>query len=402
MSQLDPFQIANNWKHLLICPSPGITKDTQQFFAGHMPQAQLLEIPVYPPAAGLIEVITVQSPDTCLVDIISDREKGLQVIKEISAANPKLAILALLPPENTDLILKSLRAGAMEFLTHPFSADQVRESMQRVAAKNPNARGSGKAGKVYAVVPAKGACGASTIASGLVFNLKRKNAKTLLADLDPLTGTVSFLLKLKSQFSFVDALSRQQTLDEDLWRNLVTSSNGIDVMLAPEGAAEGLHDLMDASGIVDFARWNYESSVVDIANPYGPWNLSIMKHADEILLVSTNELPALQATQRVLSYLDQNRIERHKIKLVVNRYNRDVGLSKEVIETAIRCDVYQLLPSDFEGVQRAMIEGKPIPASTPFGKGLLQLAEQLAGKETVKPQKSSSWSLMNLFSRASS
>jgi pilus assembly protein CpaE len=402
MSQIDPFQTANSWKHLVICPSTGILKDLQQTFLSVMSQAQILEIPVYPPLAGLLEVLSVQSPDTCLVDLISDRDKGLQTIKEISSANPKMSILAILPGENTDLILRSLRAGATEFLSHPFSIDQLREAFQRLVAKNPNARGNGKAGRVFAVVPAKGACGASTIASGLVFNLKRKNSKTLLADLDPLTGTVSFLLKLKSQYSFVDALSRQQTLDEDLWRNLVTSTSGIDVMLAPEGTTDGLHDLMDASGIVDFARWNYESSIIDTGNPYGPWNLSVMKHADEVLLVSTNELPALQATQRVLSYLDQNRIERGKIKLVVNRYNRDVGLSKEVIETAIRCEVFQLLPSDFEGVQRAMIDGKPIATSTPFGKGLLQLAEKVGGRQEVRPQKSSSWSLMNLFSRASS
>jgi hypothetical protein len=49
-----------------------------------------------------------------------------------------------------------------------------------------------------------------------------------------------------------------------------------------------------------------------------------------------------------------------------------------------------------------MIDGKPIATSTPFGKGLLQLAEKVGGRQEVRPQKSSSWSLMNLFSRASS
>jgi pilus assembly protein CpaE len=112
----------------------------------------------------------------------------------------------------------------------------------------------------------------------------------------------------------------------------------------------------------------------------------------------------LQATQRVINYYDQNRVDRSKVKLIVNRYNRDVGLSKEVIETAIRCEVFQLLPSDFDGVQRAMIEGKPTPVSSPFGKGLSQLAERLSGKQEIKtPKPSSSWGgLLNLFGRTSS
>ncbi len=402
MSQIDPFQSAGGWKYLLICPSQGLTKDLTQLFHGAMTQAQILEIPVYPPMAGLMEVLGVHSPDVAVADIVSDRERGLQLIREISSINPKMQILALISGNDTDLILKCLRAGAADFLSHPFSTDQLREIIGRLVAKNPNIRGTGKAGRVYAVVPAKGACGASTVASGLIFHWKKRAGKNLLADLDPLTGTISFLLKLKSQFSFMDAINRAQTLDADLWRNLVTATSGVDVMLSPDGAVEGLHDLMDASGLIDFARWNYETSVLDVAGPYGPWNLSILKHCDEILLVSTNELPSLQATQRALNYVEQHRIDRSKVKLIVNRYNRDVGLSKEVIETAIRCEVFHLLPSDFEGVQRAMIDGKPTPVSSPFGKGLSQLAEKLGGKEELKPQKNSNWSLMNLFSRASS
>ena len=52
-------------------------------------------------------------------------------------------------------------------------------------------------------MPAKGACGATTIACNLAFQWKRLGAKKiLLADLDPLTGTLSFLLKIKSIYSF--------------------------------------------------------------------------------------------------------------------------------------------------------------------------------------------------------
>ena len=71
---------------------------------------------------------------------------------------------------------------------------------------------------------------------------------------------------------------------------------------------------------------------------YGDWNLSQARLADEILLVTTNELTALQAVQRALSYMDSNNIGRYKIRLIVNRYDRHVGLSKDVImATALHC-----------------------------------------------------------------
>ena len=336
---------------------------------------------------------------------MSDRDRGLTLIKELSAMQPKMPVIALISNNDTDLILRCLRAGASEFLGHPLDQSQLEEVLGRLVAKNPQVRGSGKAGRVIAIVPAKGACGASTVASGLAFQWKKRTGKVLLADLDPLTGTLSFLLKIKSQYSFMDVVTMTQNLDSDLWRSLITTTQGIDVLLSPEGAVDGIHDIMDAASIIDYARWNYETTLLDTCNPYGPWNLSILRHCDEILLVSTNELPALQATQRALNYLDHNRIDRSKIKLIVNRYNRDVGLSREVIETAIRCEVFQVLPSDCEGVQRAMIEGKPSPLNSPFGKGLAQLSEKLGGSIGLpKPAKSSSsWSgLLNLFSRTSS
>ncbi len=406
MSKVDIFQSAGGWKYLVICPSQGITKDLQHALSSKMSQAEILEIPVYPPLAGLIEVLSVQNPDICLVDVISDNDRALGLIKEISSKQPKMPVIAVIPGSDTDLILRSLRTGASEFLSYPISGDQLEEILGRIVTRNPLIKGSGKAGRVIAIVPAKGACGASTVASGLTFHWKKKSGKTLLVDLDPLTGTLSFLLKLKSQYSFMDVVTLTQNLDSDLWRNLINTTHNVDVLLSPENSVDGIHDLMDASSIIDYARWNYETTILDTCSAYGPWNLSILRLADEILLVSTNELPSLQATQRALSYMDQNRIERSKIKLVVNRYNRDVGLSKEVIETAIRCEVFQVLPSDYDGVQRAMIEGKPSPTTSPFGKGLAQLAEKMGGAAIPtkgKSNSSSPWgSLMNLFSRTSS
>jgi pilus assembly protein CpaE len=406
MNHADIFQTANNWKYLLICPSAGLTKELNQLIGGQMPKAEVLEIPVYPPSAGLMEVLSVQLPDILFADVISDPDRGLGLIREVNSMQPKLPVVAVIQNNDTDLILRCLRAGSSEFLSHPFSVEQLQETLNRVMSKNPGMKGSGKVGRIVSIIPAKGACGASTIASGVAFHWKKKSGKLLLADLDPLTGTLSFLLKLRSQFNFMDAVSRQQGLDENVWKSLISTTTGIDVLLAPEGTVEGLHDLTSAGNILDFARFHYETTLIDTAGIYGSWNLSIARHSDDILLVSTNELPSLQATQRALNYLDQNRVDRGKVKLLVNRYNRDVGLSKEVIETALRCEVFQLLPSDFDGVQRAMIDGKPVPVNTPFGKALQQLAQKLSGPTPgsgAPVVKKSSWGgLINLFSRTSS
>jgi pilus assembly protein CpaE len=255
------------------------------------------------------------------------------------------------------------------------------------------------------VMPAKGACGATTIACNLAFQWKRHGAKrVLLADLDPLTGTMSFLLKIKSIYSFVDALTRSSELDHDLWNSMVTHVQGIDVLLAPELLVEGANELRDPSPILDYARHNYDVVVIDAGGVYGEWNLNQARMASELLLVTTNELPALQAAQRALSYLDANRIGRWKIRLIVNRYLRDVGLSREVIATALHTEVYDIFPSDYEAVQKSLMEGKPAPSSTTFGKSIMLLADKLnggRGEPAAKKKSSSLGGLLGLFTKTS-
>ena len=65
--------------------------------------------------------------------------------------------------------------------------------------------------------PPKGApAGATTIAVNLAYQWKRHgHKKILLADPDLLTGTTSFLLKIKSVYALLDALHHVYELDAD-------------------------------------------------------------------------------------------------------------------------------------------------------------------------------------------
>jgi Flp pilus assembly CpaE family ATPase len=209
-------------------------------------------------------------------------------------------------------------------------------------------------------------------------------------------------LKAKSAYSFLDVLQRADELDDDLWNAMIREVNGVDVLLAPDLMLENSQDLKDPAPILEYARHIYDVIVLDTNSVYGDWNLNSARAASELLLITTNELPALQAAQRALSYLDSNRIGRWKIRLVVNRYLRDVGLSREVIGTALHTEVFETLPSDYDAMQKALLDGKPIPTSTVFGKSMVQLVDRLGGRPQSSGKKSSSLSgLFGLFSKTS-
>jgi Flp pilus assembly CpaE family ATPase len=113
--------------------------------------------------------------------------------------------------------------------------------------------------------------------------------------------------------------------------------------------------------------------------------------------VTTNELPALHATQRAIAHLERKDIDRSKIKLVVNRYNPDLGLDQEAIETALNVDVFQLLPSDSESLQKALLEGKAVASNTSLGKNFVTLAGRFGGRTAEVKRQSLLSGIFSIF-----
>ena len=290
------------------------------------------------------------------------------VASEIHSLNQTMPIVALLPGNDPNLILRCLRQGATDFLIHPFTTDQIDATVEKIARLIPSPSSKAGGGKIISVFPAKGACGATTIACNLAIQSKRLGSKrVLLIDLDPLTGTISFLLKLKSTYSFLDVLNRKETLDEDLWKQMVQVYQGVDVLLSPDNLMDGIDEVRDAAPILEYAQRNYDTIILDCGNSYTSWNLSAAYFCDELLLVTTNELPALQAAQRALAWLDFNRIEDSKVRVIVNRYEREIGLNSDVISSALQSDVFLVIPADYETVQK-FADGRQIAPAKQCGR----------------------------------
>ncbi len=374
---------------LVICPDGDMAGELVTLLGGEPRGAAPVVLASYPPVSVLARAVTGAGARMCFLDACSNREVAFQLLSELVTLAPEVPVVALLVENDPDLILRCLRQGAGEFLIRPFTPDQLEAALEKLARTRPSVRpAEGSQCHVYCVMPGKGACGATTLACNLAYYLLRPgNGKVLLADMDPLTGTLAFLLKLKSNYSFLDALTRASTLDSDLWKAIITPCQGVDVLLSPENPVDAISEAGNPGPVLRYSRQIYKSIVLDTGGAYGDWNLAMADHADEVLVVTTNELPALHATQRALSYLEANGIPRSKIRLVVDRHRPDVGLSQPEVETALRGEVFHVLPSDYDSVQKSLLEGRPVLAGSKLGKSLATLAQRLAGPSETKKQK---------------
>ena len=399
-------QLANeSWQIVLVTPGRNITSELLPIVSSEVPSAQVIELQGYP-LDGKLGAVGRRGM-ICFLDLITNEADGLQALAKIVAVMPSVPVVSLIRDSNPNLVLKAFQLGGKDFLTQPFNNEQFRTVMEKLTHLSPEL--VAQQGRVISIIPAKGACGASTIALNLAAQLKKHGStRTLLADLDPVTGTLAFQMKLKPTFSFLEVLNQGSVIDTDIWRGVIQTYSGLDVLLSPASPVEGAQEMGDTRPILDFARRLYDNVVADLGNAYGEWTLSAARASDEVFLVTTNELPALQSAQRVMRHYENHEIPRQRIHLIINRFNRDVGLTKEMIETALQSEIYQLINSDYDGVQRALLDGKPIQASTLIGKQIAQMAARILGadgeKQKQKVEKARSGGtlsgLFGLFSRS--
>ena len=384
------------WKPLLICPHTDLSRQVSAVWGALEDRQPMVESSRYVDIPALRDLIDGHSVTLCFIDVGSDRDRALGLVR--AAKGWGIPVVALHTGNDPQLILSCLRQGAAEFLYLPLGAGQFRMALDRLAKRAQSAMAQARSGgEVYGLMRGKSGCGNTTLACNLAFQLQLLNApKILLADLDPLTGTVAFLLKLNSNYSFVHALGNSSRLDEQLWKGMVTSCRGVDVLLSPETPVDLVYEAQDVAAMVQYWRQIYQFAILDIPGAHSEWGASLAKLCDELLLVTTNELPAIHATQNTLACLDHHGMNRRKIKLIVNRYNTDIGLSSEAIETALDLKIFHHLPSDFESLQKALMEGKPVPATTKVGKSVAELAQHLTGRQHA-PKHSRFSSLFSLF-----
>jgi pilus assembly protein CpaE len=178
---------------LAISPNLPLLKELEALLAMHL-GGGLQRLQAYPSPRELSSLIPPGSSHLVFLDMAADRDRGLELLDQLSRAGQHVQVIALLAGNDPDFILRCLRAGAVDFLIEPLTADQVEAAFGKLARLQTVAEVPAKEpARIIAVMPAKGACGATTVASSLAFQWKRTTGKkVLLADLDPLTGNLSF------------------------------------------------------------------------------------------------------------------------------------------------------------------------------------------------------------------
>jgi pilus assembly protein CpaE len=386
MPQLPNRSLNVVWKPMVVCPQPDFYRRMQGVLT-ELALEQPCTLAEYPRSGTIGALAERHACNICFIDVATDAEHAQSLISELA---PSVPVVALHPRNDADLILRCLRRGACEFIADP-TADALGAVFERLGRTRLDAAHH-VTGTLYCVVPGKPGCGASTLAAHLAVQLRMGGANpVLLVDGDPLTASIAFMLKLKPQFHLEDVMRDWARMDDDVWSRLTVRAFGLDVLAAPEDPTTRTEVSRQFAGeLCAFWRERYEAVVLDLPDVRAAADCGFAAAADSVLLVTTNELAALQATRRGLRYLESGVTDRAKLRLILNRATSAIGLQREDVKTALAMQPFATLSNDYETIQSAVLEGKPAPPGSRYGASVQALWEQLCHKSGPQ-RKSASW-----------
>lgn len=372
---------------LLIAPD----RDLANKFLETVPQTRgfqiLADLKSYPPHQTLEIRARQLKPQVVLLDLASDPAAAVELVRYVASLSPPVQVVGLHTHNDSQVILQSLRAGAVEFLYAPFDLSTQRDAISRLRRLVvPENLQRTEAGHAIAFSSCKPGSGASTVATQTAFSLHRLTGKKiLLADCDLTGGTIGFYLKLSHNYSLVDALQHVEHLDASLWNSLAVNYGGVDILPAP---AVPFADPVDGARLrmlVEQARQIYDWVILDLPTVFSATSLMATAECERAFLVSTADLPSLHLTRKALTMLNQFGFPKERFHILVNRLERREEISIADMEKLFGCSVHASLPNDYFALHRVVTLGQPLGAENDLGRAIENVAQRLCGANGKQP-----------------
>jgi pilus assembly protein CpaE len=264
------------------------------------------------------------------------------------------------------MILRSMRTGARDFIRLPINDEELATVIERTAqfaAEHADDEPK-KRGRAVAVFSPKGGCGTSLIATNLAMTQK---TPTVLVDLNLQSGDLELLLGLKPKFSLADVVENRDRLDDALLASYITPHSKNVSLLAAPTKAESAEDIEPKHiyEVMELLRQRFDNVIIDTPHSFDSVTISALDHADQILVVLTLEIHAIRSTRRALEIFDRLGYARKKVRIVVNRYSKNIELDQKQVEDFLGERVVAFIQSDYKAAVNSINLGQPLIESAP-------------------------------------
>jgi len=332
--------------------------------------------------------------DVVMVDLDSNPENAFDLVESICTHDLGTAMVYS-AVDDPNLLLRSMRAGAREFLRVPINRGAMAEALVRASALRSTTRPAKKVdGRMLVFLSAKGGSGVTTLACNYAVSLAQESGqKTLLIDLNLPLGDAAIDPGIKAQYSTVNALQNSSRLDSSFLETmLVKHESGLTVLAAPTELATTHFSDEAIDKLLEVARQEFDYVVVDAGSRLELQHTHLFDRSATIYLVTQIGIPELRNSNRLITKLAS--AAGPKLEIVINRYDpRNMGIAEEHITKALTKAADWKVPNNYAAVRRMQNTATPLTEEdTEISRAIRQMTRSITGQPAV-PEKKRGFSL---------
>lgn len=322
-----------------------------------------------------------------------DLEAAASLSDTLRVTRPATSVILVRRRVDTSVLAEALRSGMREVVEERDLAgleDAIKRARQVYRALS-DGRGAaapeGPTGKLITVFSPKGGVGKTTLTVNLAMALaKQQENRVCLVDLDLGFGDVAITLQLFPARTIADVVPLDgPDLDFTTLEPLLTPHrNGISALVAPvqpdakDSIPPGL-----VGRVLQILKQHFDYVIVDTSPAFDEHVLQAFDEADELLLVTTLDVPTLKNVKIASETLDLLNFPKSRRRLILNRADDKVGLTPEKVEATLDMKITAAIPTSSD-VANATNSGEPIASSNPkhpVSQAVAALARDLASTD---------------------
>lgn len=316
-------------------------------------------------------------PDVVVLDAARAAGEAIALAARIDHELPATGVVLLGDP--FALSVEAMRAGVRDVLPPESSVDELRATIERVAAA-VRLRVAAPAvaeqqhpvmlqapGRVLSVLSPKGGAGKTTISTNLAVALAADEpGSVVLVDLDLQFGDVATALGIDPEYTLDDVVRGAALADPIAMKtHLAQHPSGLSVLCAPESpaAAERIGPEQVAALLAALSR-QFKHVVVDTPPGLDATTLAALDHTTDPLLLTTFDVPGARGLAKEMTALRELGMLTHARQVVLNFSNPGSGLSVKDVEATIQSKVDLTIPHS-KAATAAMNLGEPLVLAKP-------------------------------------
>ena len=307
----------------------------------------------------------VSTPRVLVIDLSDSNDSldDISLLAEVCDAGTR--VIALGNINDVNLFRNLVALGVQDYLLKPVTVEALNalvvKAAEEPAAAEPEET---RAGRLIAVIGARGGVGASTIAVNTAWLLAHEQKlRVAIVDLDLYFGTVALSLDLEPGRGFREALENPNRIDGlFIERALVRESDNLFILGAEEALENDFNfDPAAIELLLEKLRCDFDCVIVDFPRAVVTANAYILSAASAVAVVSDASLAGMRDTLRLVAFTKRV-APAAAVKVVVNRFGaaKKGELSKEDFERGAGLEIDHVIPQEPGVAAISAGVGKPL------------------------------------------